>query len=232
MNKLLVITGGSRGIGLASLKLFANAGYSVINLSRSSTDLDLVEQISVDFSQQDWPQKVGNQLISSIEEKTQIVLIHDAALLLKDNASNAPDFAKVLQINLIAPQQLNELLIPKMAKGSSILYVGSTLSTKAVANTLSYSTSKHGILGLMRATCQDLVGAGIHTACVRPGFTDTEMLRDHVGQDAEVLNMLGESNAFGRLVKPEEIAASLKFCAENPAVNGTSIDLNLGQIEH
>ena len=232
MDKVLVITGGSRGIGLASIKLFNESGYRVINLSRSDTKLDLAEQISVDFSQPNWPQNVAEQLVKSIGKPDQIILIHNAALLLKDTAANASGFAKVMQINLIAPQQLNELIIPIMPKGSAVLYVGSTLSSKAVANTLSYSTSKHGILGLMRATAQDLIGTGIHTACICPGFTDTEMLRDHIGNDTEILNSLGASNAFGRLVQPEEIAASLKFCAENPAVNGTSIDVNLGQIEH
>jgi 3-oxoacyl-[acyl-carrier protein] reductase len=68
-----------------------------------------------------------------------------------------------------------------MGPGSSVLYVGSTLSEKAVPGSFSYVVSKHAQLGMMRATCQDLMGTGIHTAMVCPGFTDTEMLRNHLG---------------------------------------------------
>lgn len=232
MDKVLVITGGSRGIGLATIKLFVDDGYRAINISRSPTNLELATQIKADLSDPNWIEKTQIQLLQSLAAPDQITLIHNAALLLKDNINSAADFSRVMQINLIAAQQLNELLLPKMNSGSSILYVGSTLSKKAVANTLSYSTSKHAVLGLMRATCQDLIGSGIHTASVCPGFTDTEMLREHIGQDEEILEALGEANAFGRLVSPKEIASCLKFCSDSPAINGASIDAHLGQIEH
>lgn len=232
MDKVLVITGGSRGIGLATLKLFAKTQYRVINISRSNTDTSCASQITADFQDPNWVTTARKEILEQVGEADQITLIHNAALLVKDSLEAAAAFSKVMQINLLAPQQLNEILLPKMNPGSSILYVGSTLSHKAVANTLSYSSSKHGVLGLMRATCQDLIGKGIHTACICPGFTDTEMLRDHIGQDAEILKALGEGNGFGRLVQPQEIADSLKFCAENPAINGTALDVHLGQIEH
>ena len=232
MDKVLIITGGSRGIGLATIQTFVAEGYRAINISRSPTNLDLATQINADLSETSWIEGIREQLLQSLGEPDQITLIHNAALLLKDNINSAADFSQVMQINLIAAQQLNELLLPKMNSGSSILYVGSTLSKKAVANTLSYSTSKHAVLGLMRSTCQDLIGSGIHTASVCPGFTDTEMLREHIGQDEEVMKMLGEANAFSRLVDPKEIARCLKFCSDNPAINGTSIDANLGQVEH
>jgi 3-oxoacyl-[acyl-carrier protein] reductase len=232
MDKVLVITGGSRGIGLAAVELFSSAGYRIINLSRSNTNLELAEQICVDFTNSNWLESSLNSITKLVGKPDQLVLIHNAAVLLKDDVRNAKNLAAVLQLNLVAPQQLNELIIPLMPSGSSILYIGSTLSHKAVARTLTYSTSKHGVLGLMRASCQDLAGSGIHTACICPGFTDTQMLREHIGQDPEILKVLGKSNAFARLVQPDEIAACLKFCAENPAINGASIDVNLGQIEH
>ena len=136
-----------------------------------------------------------------------------------------------MDINLIAPHTLNQLVIPFMHTGSSIIYIGSTLSEKAVANTYSYVVSKHAMIGMMRATCQDLAGSGIHTACVCPGFTDTEMLREHVGKDQEVLSSIAAMSTFGRLVSPIEVATTIKFAAENPVINGAVIHANLGQIE-
>ena len=94
-----------------------------------------------------------------------------------------------------------------------------------------YVTSKHAIVGMMRATCQDLANTGIHTVCVCPGFTDTEMLRTHVGQDEEILKSIASLSTFNRLINPEEIAAAIQFAAKNPVMNGAVMHANLGQIE-
>ena len=232
MSKVLVITGASRGIGLATAALFKDEGYAVINLSRSSIDSAIGSQICADLSNSNWLNHCKDQLIELIGEPEQLVLCHNASILLKDNLPSASaDFARVIQVNVIAAQQLNELLIGKMKPGSSIHYIGSTLSEKAVANALTYTTSKHATLGLMRASCQDLMNTSIHTTCICPGFTDTEMLRDHVGNDSEVIDMIAGMNGFDRLVKPEEIAKTIFFAANNPVLNGTIIHANLGQKE-
>jgi 3-oxoacyl-[acyl-carrier protein] reductase len=84
----------------------------------------------------------------------------------------------------------------------------------------------------MRATCQDLAGSGIHTVCVCPGFTDTEMLRAHVGHLPEILGALATGVTYGRLIQPGEIARTIRFCADNAVVNGAVLHANLGQVEH
>jgi 3-oxoacyl-[acyl-carrier protein] reductase len=154
-------------------------------------------------------------------------------LLLKDNIDSvtAEDLHQVMQVNVIAPAQLNQLLLPSMGAGSYIIYVGSTLSEKAVANSCSYVTSKHAMVGLMRSNCQDLAGKGIHTVCVCPGFTETEMLSDHVGGSREILDDIASGVTFNRLIEPSEMARTLKFAAENPVMNGSVMHANLGQIE-
>jgi len=132
----------------------------------------------------------------------------------------------------VAPQLLNAKLIPYMQPGSAIIYIGSTLSEKAVAGSFSYVTSKHAIVGMMRATCQDLAGQQIHTTCICPGFTDTEMLREHVGHEQNILAEIGAASTFGRLIEPVEIAQMILFAAKSPVINGAVIHGNLGQIEH
>jgi len=230
MSKVLIITGASRGIGLATAKLFNENNYDTINLSRNSIDPAIGLQIQTDISQPNWLADCKDQLLEELGEPEQMVVVHNASILLKDNISSASqDFSKVLQTNVIAAQQLNEVLIDKMAHGSSIHYVGSTLSEQAVANTLTYTTSKHATLGLMRASCQDLMNTGVHCTCICPGFTDTEMLRQHIGNDPAVIESIAGMNAFGRLIEPEEIAKTIFFAAITPALNGTVIHANLGQ---
>lgn len=233
MDKTLIITGGSRGIGLATASLFSLHGYQVINLSRTPIPLDNALHLPVDLSEPDWNRACMGKIHAHIQNQRHLVLVHNAGLLYKDSVVDVTRDAlqRVLQINLIAPVQLNQLLLPLMKKGSAILYVGSTLAGKAVANACSYAVSKHALIGLMRATCQDLAGTGIHTACICPGFTDTDMLREHVGDDTDVLDSLTAYVAMERLISPQEIADTLYFCAGNSVLNGAVIHANLGQIE-
>ncbi|MBP8927005.1 MAG: SDR family oxidoreductase [Pseudomonadales bacterium] len=232
--KTLVVTGGSKGIGLATAELFAAQGYRVVNLSRSAIPLPDAIQLSVDMAEPGWTDRHSAALLAAVGDGGQLVLVHNAALLSKDRVEDldATRLARVLQINVVAPQQLNRILLARMGSGSAIVYVGSTLAEKAVAGSCAYVVSKHALLGLMRATCQDLAGRGIHTACVCPGFTDTEMLRAHVGQNPAILGSLARGVTFGRLVEPVEVARTILFCAENPVINGAVIHANLGQVEH
>ena len=230
--KTLVITGASKGIGLAVAKLCLADNYRVVNFYRTPAPDASIENHAIDLSRSSAEGRLQS-LLGKILEPGQITLVHNAAKLNSDraDATSTDDFSDILDINLIAPHTLNQLLLPLMQPGSSIIYIGSTLSEKAVANTYSYVVSKHAIVGMMRATCQDLAGREIHTACVCPGFTDTEMLRAHVGSDQEILNSIAGMSTFGRLVTPIEVATTIKFAAENPVLNGAVIHANLGQIE-
>lgn len=233
MSRVLVITGASKGIGLAVAQRFAEQGYRVINISRSPCPLETVINLSVDLLGPGWARECQAELQEHIGEPTQLVLVHNAAVLTKESVQTATAevLRQVLELNVIAAAELNGLLIPQMPAGSSIIYVGSTLGTKAVANTYAYVISKHAVVGQMRATCQDLAGTDIHTACVCPGFTETEMLREHLGANPDVREQITAGIAFKRLVKPSEIAETIWFCSQNPVINGAVIHANLGQIE-
>ena len=234
MSKFLVISGGSRGIGLATAAHFLEQGYQVINLSRKQPPIESVIHLPVDMTHIHWLDSVAATLKTALADADHIVLVHNAAMMVKDSAGHidAASFQAVLQLNVLAAAQLNALLLPLMKPGSSILYVSSTLGEKAVSQTSSYVTSKHAQLGLMKSNCQDLFGTGIHTAAVCPGFTDTEMLREHVGNDQGALDYFATQNAFGRLLQPQEIADTLWFCSQTPAINGAVIHANLGQKEN
>ena len=231
--KLLVITGGSRGIGLATIELFLQHSFTVVNISRSPCPIKEIAQVTMDLQHfSPGPLRAVEPLV---ERAQQIALIHNASRLDKDAVEDVSREAlqEVLAVNVLAPAQLNQWAVPfmKMADGKaghSILYVGSTLSEQAVARAFSYVTSKHAQAGMMKATCQDLTGQGIHTALICPGFTDTQMLREHMGDDPQVLESISHSNSYGRLVRPEEIAQILYFAAAHPVVNGSVLHANLG----
>lgn len=230
--KTLVISGASSGIGLATAEAFLANGYTVVNLSRRKCPLDAVTQINCDLSQPGFLDTISGQLNTLLSNADEIVLIHNASMLENDSAVETPSqaFRTVLEVNLVAPNTLNYYMIPLMKPGSSVIYVGSTLSEKAVPGSFTYVTTKHASVGMMRATCQDLAGRQIHTACVCPGFTDTEMLRQHV--PSEAMDAVAGMSAFGRLITPQEIAETLHWAATHPVVNGSVIHANLGQVEN
>jgi len=229
--KYLFITGASAGIGMSAAQLFLDDGYSVINLSRRVCPEKRVMHFSADLSDSNFLNPIKDELENILQDAEEIVLVHNAAKLTNDkvDSTDSNDLRQIMEINLIASNTLNRNLIPLMKPGSSILYLGSTLSEKAVPNSFSYVTSKHAVIGMMRATCQDLISTGIHTSCICPGFTDTEMLRKHVPD--EFMDTIKEMSAYGRLVKPGEIAATILWASQNPVINGSVLHANLGQIE-
>lgn len=230
---IAIITGASVGIGEATARTFQEGGYEVVNLSRRSCTVKGVHNLPCDLADTDSVGDAIDALLSRISGLSEIALVHNASQMRKDAADNCSDdnLRAVLETNVIAVNRLTRALLPGMGPGSSVLYVGSTLSEKAVSNSFSYVTSKHAQLGMMRSTCQDLMGSGVHTAMVCPGFTDTEMLRNHVGNDEGVLEQIGAMNSFGRLIEPEEIASVLLWAHRNPVINGAVLHANLGQRE-
>lgn len=229
--KLLIITGASSGIGLHCAEKFLGAGYSVINLSRRRCPIDAVAQVNCDLASPGFTDHITAQLVPALQEAEEIVLLHNASRLDNDSSVETPSntLREILEVNLVAPNSLNYLIIPYMKAGSSILFVGSTLAEKAVPGSFTYVTTKHAQIGMMRSLTQDLVGRGVHTACICPGFTDTEMLRKHVG--SENLEFVANLSAFKRLIEPDEIASTLHFAAISPVLNGSVIHANLGQVE-
>lgn len=228
---LVIITGASAGIGLATAERFMADGYTVVNLSRRKCPLGAVTHINCDLSAPGFVDNLSPQLTPMMQNAERIVLIHNASRLDNDTAVETPSnqFREVLEVNVVAPNTLNYFIIPFMRAGSAVLYVGSTLAEKAVPNSYSYVVTKHAQVGMMRSACQDLAGREIHTACICPGFTDTEMLRQHV--PAEAMDAVRGMSAYGRLINPDEIAETLHWAAHHPVINGAVLHANLGQVE-
>ena len=229
--KLAIVTGASAGIGLATAERFLHADYRVVNLSRRPCPLSGVVHLRCDLADPGFIDAIGPELAAHLEVAAETVLVHNASRLVRDTADDTAsrDLRAVLEVNVVGINSLNRLAIPRMGGGSCILFVASTLAEKAVPGSYSYVVTKHAQVGMMRAVCQDLAGTGIHTACICPGFTDTEMLRAHVPPEA--LDAVRGMSAFNRLIDPGEIAAALLWAATTPVVNGSVIHANLGQIE-
>jgi 3-oxoacyl-[acyl-carrier protein] reductase len=229
VKSLAIITGASKGIGLSTAARYRAAGWDVLNLSRTPCDLKGVVNHLCDFADL----KALHAVLETIELKLydRVSIVHNAAVTRKDTYATATeeDFIEVMKINVLVPQIINRKLIPALPAGSSIIFIGSTLSERGVPNSHSYTVSKHALAGLMKATCQDLAGTGIHGCLICPGFTDTAMLKDVIGPDEATWEMIKGCVLMGRLADPAEIAELAYFCSTNPVINGSVLHANLGQ---
>jgi len=228
-----VVTGASVGIGRATAARFRADGWAVWNLSRRPCSVDGVTDRRTDLADPADVDAAARDLDATLEGADQVCLVHNAAMMPQDPLGEVQpaEISRALQINLAAPAVLTSRLRHRLVASSSVVFVGSTLSEKAVPGRVSYVASKHGLVGLMRATVQDLFGSGVHAVCVCPGFTDTEMLRPVLDANPGLEDAVTSMVAFGRLLSPDEIADVIAFAARTPALNGAVVHANLGQRE-
>jgi 3-oxoacyl-[acyl-carrier protein] reductase len=232
--KAAIITGASAGIGRAAARRFMDDGFAVFNLSRRPCPETGVDNIACDLADPAAVAAACERLCAILPGSESVALVHNASQMRRDSTLDCDSAAlrAVLETNVVAVNSLNQRLLGLLPPSSSLLYIGSTLSEKAVAGAFSYVLSKHAQLGMMRASCQDLQGRGVHTALICPGFTDTGMLREHLGNDPAVIAAIGAMNSYGRLVAPQEIAELIHWAHHHPVINGAVLHANLGQREH
>ena len=236
---LLIITGGGSGIGAAVVRQAAADGWMVLSLSRSGMREPLtpqqqarVESVQLDLVR-DWRESALAFTQSVLYRHTRgarrIALVHNAAFSFNDTAQSPGirDMSALIELSTVIPARMNAMVIPRMQPGSSILFIGSTLSHKGVAGSLSYVTAKHALLGLARATARDLYGTGIHSLSICPGPTETAMLRSLYGE--ERFGLFAPLMSEGRLASPEEIARVVLFATASPQMHGALIDAAFGE---
>lgn len=232
MTKIAIITGASRGIGKAAVQKYQQQNWKVINISRNPCLLEQVENISADFSTAKWQETIKKKLTANLQEATQISLIHNACHYLSGSVetTDVNELEGVLAVNILAPVFLNQVVLPYMKSGSSIVYIGSTLSEMGLKNCMPYVLSKHAMLGLMRSTCQDLGYKKIHTCCICPGFTETELLHEHLKAGNRNIQEIKDKMLMNRLIQPDEVADFIYYCSNQPIVNGGVFHTALGVI--
>ncbi len=229
---LLIISGASKGIGYKTAEIFLNNGFEILNVSRNACALAGAHNIKLDLVGAP-DETIKNTLLKQVPQKRRIILVHNSGVCYNDTVQNfkTTEWQDTLRLNVTIPALLSQWLLPQMLPQSAIVFVGSTLSEKAVGNTCSYTVSKHAIVGLMRSVCQDLAGQSIHTCCVCPGVTDTEMFRLRVDNNAALLAKLTHLQSDNRLLQPQEIAEAIYMAATHPIFNGSVLHANGGQIE-
>jgi NAD(P)-dependent dehydrogenase (short-subunit alcohol dehydrogenase family) len=149
---------------------------------------------------------------------------------------------ETMRINLEGPFHLSRLVLQGMIKSryGRIVYTSSTAGLVAERAGSAYSSSKHGLLGLMRSVAQDAGAYSITSNAVLPGWVHTEMADRSARREAQARNVTADqvweeraaSYPPGRVVTPQEVAETIAFLAseESSGVSGEAIRVALGSV--
>jgi short-subunit dehydrogenase len=192
MAKLLVVTGGSRGIGKAILERFAASGFDVCTCSRSKADLgkvsrELSEQYGIsahyfvaDMSVKEQV-KAFTSFVTSLKRPVD-VLVNNAGYFLSGQVIDEPDgtLEAMIQSNLYSAYYTTRGLAPGMREAGAghIFNICSIASIKAYPNGASYAISKHAMLGLSKVLREELKPYGVRVTAVLPGAVLTDSWKD------------------------------------------------------
>lgn len=229
MSRVVLVTGGSRGIGLATAKRFAELGDKVAvtyNSTPPSGDFvavqcDVTKQADVDRAFDEIEAQLGPvEVLVSNAGVTKDGLL----LRMKEN-----DFAEVVDANLTGAFRVCKRATQSMlrARKGRMILVSSVVGLLGQAGQANYAASKAGLVGFARSLARELGSRSITVNVVAPGPVDTDMTRT-LGE--EKLKAFAELVPLGRIASPEEIAGVIAFLASADAayITGAVIPVDGG----
>ena len=227
--KKVLITGTSRGIGLAIAREFLSGGAEVFGTATTKTETkDFAGFCVADFSKRSGIEKC----VDFVNEVKPNIVINNAGI-------NAPSsfeeidsdrFLAIHQVNVLAPMEICRAAVSHMkATGwGRIVNISSVWSKISKEHRAPYSASKFALDGLTLALAIEYAKHNILANCVAPGFVDTDMTRGILGEEG--INKLMQVVPIGRLARPEEIAKFVVWLASesNTYITGQNIAVDGG----
>ncbi len=222
-DKIIVITGGSRGIGAASVNCFMEAGARVAVLDRRVGEKWKKEPwfISCDVANE---QEVNDAVKSIIEKWGQVdVLVNNAGIQRYGTVTETDSalWDEVMNVNLKSMFLCARAVLPQMQKAGRgvIVNVSSVQAFHSQQRVAAYVTSKTAILGLTRSIAVDYAPQ-IRCVAVCPGTVETEMWLESIGLDKDPVAVRRECENMHltqRIAKPEEVADLIVYLSDDRA---------------
>ena len=236
MNKIALVTGGSRGIGAAIAGALSEAGWYVcISYEKNeAAAAEVARKIGgrayradmADRAQLEW-------LVRSIRDEVGEIslLVNNAGVsefaLFTDISDSS--FERMMDVNFKGAFLLSQLVLPAMVSAQSgcIINISSMWGQIGASCEVHYSASKAAMIGMTKALAKEAAISGVRVNCIAPGAIDTDMNSALSQEDKAAL---ADEIPMGRLGRAEEVAALAVFLADDSAgyITGQVIGVNGG----
>lgn len=226
-DQIVLVTGGSRGVGRGIARAFADAGARVVSCGRSPAEFPAHHVVS--------DVRDPSQVDSLV---TEIVTTYGRLDVVVNNAGGAPPapaatasprlHAKIIELNLIAPLHVSQranAVMQQQDSGGAIVMIGSVSGTRPSPGTAAYGAAKAGLANLAASLAVEWAPkVRVNTVVVGP--VDTELSHLHYG-DADGVAAVGATIPMGRLATPADVAEACLYLASPSAAYVTGATLTL-----
>jgi 3-oxoacyl-[acyl-carrier protein] reductase len=234
----VIVTGGSRGLGLGMVRGLKAAGYKLIAIARQeSAELAALMQEAGGavhfkaFDLCDIPAIPAFVKALRREFGSFYGLVNNAGVGTGGLLANMADaqIERLVRLNTVAPLILSKYVVRSMMAdgGGRIINVSSIVSITGFSGLSVYSATKASLVGFTRSLAREVGKLGITVNAVAPGFVDTEMTES---LDAEQRSKIMRRSALGRLIAVEDVANAVEFLLSDKAKNitGTVLTVDAG----
>ncbi|HDR05365.1 MAG TPA: 3-oxoacyl-[acyl-carrier-protein] reductase [Candidatus Marinimicrobia bacterium] len=238
-NKVVWVTGASRGIGRAIALAFAESGAIVIASARSEENLKKLSEIAsgnihtmaLDVTNE---AAITEKLACIIAQFKKVDILVNAAGITRDKLimrMSNDDWDSVLETNLKSAFLLSrELSRPMMkARSGTIILISSVIGITGNAGQANYAASKAGIIALTKSLAKELAPRNIRVNCIAPGFIETDMT---AGLSEEIKEKIVSGIALNRTGTADDLTGAVRFLASDYAgyITGQTLIIDGGMV--
>jgi 3-oxoacyl-[acyl-carrier protein] reductase len=239
----VIVTGGSRGIGLGIVRRLAKRGYGVMAVARkegpelreaiaeaASSGTGSIGFAAYDLAETDGLAALVKQLRKDLGPVYALVnnvgMSTDGTLAL----TSATQIEQVVRLNVVSPILLTKYVLRSMLAGGAggrIVNLASIIAFTGYGGLSVYGATKASMIGFTRSLAREVGPAGVTVNAVAPGFVDTEMTR---GLSEGHREQVARRSALRRLVEADDVAAAVEYLLSDGARNitGTVITVDAG----
>lgn len=242
-NKIAVITGASRGIGMATVELFAKNNAEIWACTREKTDefenkikeiaavnSAVIKPVYFDVADHNGVKEAFHNI--GKESRRVDILVNNAGISLETlfNMTSLDTMRRVMEVNFLSQIDIAQIASRYMIKNKcgSIVNVASVAGIEAEEGGIAYGSSKASILFATKIMSLELGKYDIRANCVSPGFINTDMWKK---RSLDVMEKVLKETPLNRMGKPEEVAQTILFLASDMSsfITGQNIVVDGGR---
>jgi 3-oxoacyl-[acyl-carrier protein] reductase len=231
----VIVTGGSRGLGLGIGRRLRDAGYRAIAVARKPTEAFVAEAGAWHF----WPCDLAEigalpDLVKQIRAEFGPIhgLVNNAGIGTSGVLANmrVADIERLVRLNTVSPMVLTKHAVRAMmveGGGGRIVNISSIVASTGFSGLSVYGATKSALIGFTKSLAREVGPLGITVNAVAPGFVDTAMTE---GMDADERDRVRRRSPLGRLAEIDDVAGAVEFLISDAARNitGTVLTVDAG----